>query len=72
MSFVNARESVSISPIHDAMGRTVGASKIARDMAPQRRAEAAPGFVAQLDDAAADLELSGATFEVALSSAPIF
>ena len=33
--------SVTISPIRDAMGRVVGASKIARDVAQQRRAEAA-------------------------------
>ena len=33
--------SVAISPIRDAMGRVVGASKIARDVSLQRRAEAA-------------------------------
>ena len=33
--------SISISPIHDARGRTVGAAKIARDVSQQRRAEAA-------------------------------
>ena len=33
--------SVSISPIRDVRGRIVGASKIARDVGPQRRAEAA-------------------------------
>ena len=33
--------SVAISPIRDATGRIVGASKIARDVSPQRRAEAA-------------------------------
>jgi PAS domain S-box-containing protein len=33
--------SISISPIRDAMGRIVGASKIARDVSAQRRAEAA-------------------------------
>jgi PAS domain S-box-containing protein len=33
--------SVTISPIHDGLGRIVGASKIARDVTLQRRAEAA-------------------------------
>ncbi len=33
--------SVTISPIHDAQGRIVGASKIARDVSVQRRSEAA-------------------------------
>ena len=33
--------SISISPIRDAAGRIIGASKIARDVSPQRRAEAA-------------------------------
>ena len=33
--------SIAISPIHDALGRTVGAAKIARDVSAQRRAEAA-------------------------------
>ena len=33
--------SVTISPIRDGAGRIVGASKIARDVSPQRRAEAA-------------------------------
>ena len=33
--------SVTISPIRDALGRVVGASKIARDVSLQRRAEAA-------------------------------
>ena len=33
--------SITISPIHDARGRIVGAAKIARDVSQQRRAEAA-------------------------------
>ncbi len=33
--------SVTISPIHDDLGRIIGASKIARDVTVQRRAEAA-------------------------------
>jgi PAS domain S-box-containing protein len=33
--------SVTQSPIHDAQGRTIGASKIMRDVSEQRRAEAA-------------------------------
>ena len=33
--------SVAISPIRDAAGRIIGASKIARDVSPQRKAEAA-------------------------------
>ncbi|MHB8632917.1 MAG: PAS domain-containing sensor histidine kinase [Thermoplasmatota archaeon] len=47
--------SVSLSPIHDAQGRVMGASQVARDLSPERQqllstAEAASAEVAQLKE----------------------
>ena len=42
---------LTVSPIRDADGRIVGASKIARDISARKRIEARDRFLVQLDDA---------------------
>ncbi len=48
--------SITVSPIRDAAGRIVGASKIARDITGQRQAELRRAALMRLTDAIRDLE----------------
>ncbi|HEX7800095.1 MAG TPA: PAS domain S-box protein [Asticcacaulis sp.] len=48
--------SITVSPIRDATGRIVGASKIARDISGQKQAEARRAALMRLTDAIRDLE----------------
>jgi PAS domain S-box-containing protein len=57
------RVSVSVSPVRDASGRIVGASKVARDVTQQREADRARGVLASIvessDDAIVSKSLEG-------------
>jgi PAS domain S-box-containing protein len=55
--------SLTISPVRDASGRIIGASKIARDITEQKRVRAAQGYLAAIvessDDAILSKDLNG-------------
>jgi PAS domain S-box-containing protein len=65
--------SLTISPIRDAAGRIVGASKIARDIGARKRAEQTSRFLAEASAAlAAVTEAETALRQVAALAVPLF
>ena len=50
--------SLTISPVRDADGRVIGASKIARDITEQKRSRAAQGYLAAIVESSEDAILS--------------
>src|SRR5688572_27012505 len=65
--------SLTISPIEDAAGRVVGASKIARDITARKRGEASMRFLAAASEALAELgDVPGTLAKVAALAVPGF
>src|SRR5690349_7803887 len=50
--------SLTVSPVRDATGRIIGASKIARDITEQKRISAAQSYLAAIVDSSEDAILS--------------
>jgi PAS domain S-box-containing protein len=65
--------SLTISPIKDTEGKIIGASKIARDISPRKRTEAALHFLAESSKALAELlDVSSTLQRVASLAVPHF
>src|SRR5207247_2011207 len=50
--------SLTVSPVRDATGRIIGASKIARDITEQKRVRAAQGYLAAIVESSEDAILA--------------